>query len=58
MFCEQFVERGFPVDVVHDDLSRIVTYPGAPFVAPSAPWRISRRAPHVGEHNDEILGKG
>jgi crotonobetainyl-CoA:carnitine CoA-transferase CaiB-like acyl-CoA transferase len=53
---EHFVARGFPVPVEHDDLGRTVTYPGAPFRAPSAPWRISRRAPHVGEHQAEVLG--
>ena len=50
MFNEHFVERGFPVDVEHEDLGRTITYPGAPFKAPRSPWRIARRAPHVGEH--------
>ena len=31
-------------------------YPGAPFLMPASPWRIARRAPHVGEHDAEILG--
>lgn len=50
-----FVARGFPVEVHHEDLERSFVYPGAPFVAHRSPWRISRRAPHIGEHNDEVL---
>jgi crotonobetainyl-CoA:carnitine CoA-transferase CaiB-like acyl-CoA transferase len=53
---EHFVARGFQVDVDHDDLGRSYRYPGAPFLMPASPWRISRRAPHVGEHDAEILG--
>jgi crotonobetainyl-CoA:carnitine CoA-transferase CaiB-like acyl-CoA transferase len=51
-----FVERGFQVPVAHDVIGRSVRYPGAPFVMPASPWRIARRAPHVGEHTAEILG--
>jgi crotonobetainyl-CoA:carnitine CoA-transferase CaiB-like acyl-CoA transferase len=51
-----FVARGFQVEVDHDVIGRSVRYPGAPFVASASPWRISRRAPHVGEHDAEILG--
>lgn len=50
-----FVDRGFPVEVYHDDLDRNVIYPGAPFKSSTSPWRISRRAPRVGEHNDDVL---
>lgn len=52
-----FVARGFPVTVHHDDLDRDVVYPGAPFSSPTAPWRISRRAPRLGEHDAELLGR-
>ena len=52
---EHFVARGFPVDVEHEDLGRSYRYPGAPFLMPASPWRIARRAPHVGEHDAEIL---
>lgn len=51
-----FVGRGFPVEVDHDDIGRIVVYPGAPFVAHGSPWRIARRPPRMGEHQEEILG--
>jgi crotonobetainyl-CoA:carnitine CoA-transferase CaiB-like acyl-CoA transferase len=53
---EHFVARRFPVPVFHDDLGREVVYPGAPFLAPASPWRLTRRAPHVGEHDDDVLG--
>jgi crotonobetainyl-CoA:carnitine CoA-transferase CaiB-like acyl-CoA transferase len=51
-----FVARGFPVAVHHEALGRDVVYPGAPFHMPRSPWRISRPAPRLGEHDDEILG--
>jgi hypothetical protein len=51
-----FVARGFPVPVEHDDLGRTVTYPGAPMLFSRSPWRIRSRAPHVGEHQGEVLG--
>ena len=54
---EHFVARGFPVEVEHEDLGRTIRYPGAPFIAPESPWRISRRPPHIGEHQEEILGE-
>jgi len=53
---EHFVARGFPVQVHHDDLDRTITYPGAPFVASATPWRVRGRAPHVGEHQQLVLG--
>jgi crotonobetainyl-CoA:carnitine CoA-transferase CaiB-like acyl-CoA transferase len=52
---EHFVARGFPVEVEHEDLGRSYRYPGAPFLMPASPWRISRRAPLVGEHDGEVL---
>ena len=51
-----FVARGFPMPVDHDDLGRTVTYPGAPMRFSRSPWRIRSRAPHVGEHQGEVLG--
>ena len=52
-----FVARGFPVAVEHEELGRAVTYAGAPYVFGKSPWRISCRAPHLGEHNAEIFGE-
>jgi|TARA_Y100000031_G_scaffold157156_1_gene216850 crotonobetainyl-CoA:carnitine CoA-transferase CaiB-like acyl-CoA transferase len=47
--------RGFQVEVEHEDLGRSVRYPGAPYHFEKTPWRISRRAPKLGEHNDEVF---
>jgi crotonobetainyl-CoA:carnitine CoA-transferase CaiB-like acyl-CoA transferase len=44
------IARGFAKSVFHADLEREVTYPGAPIRFTASPWRISRPAPHVGEH--------
>ena len=52
---EHFKARGFQVELVHDDLGRTVKYPGAPYKLPASPWSIYRRAPHLGEHTDEVL---
>ena len=52
-----FRERGFQVSVRHDDLDREIRYPGAPYRLSASPWAITRRAPHLGEHNDEVLEK-
>jgi crotonobetainyl-CoA:carnitine CoA-transferase CaiB-like acyl-CoA transferase len=52
---EHVKARGFQVEVEHEELGRSVRYPGAPFLMPASPWRISRRAPLVGEHTDQIL---
>jgi len=50
-------ERNYFVDVSHPELERIFTYPGAPYRLSETPWRISRRAPLIGEHNLEIYGE-
>ena len=53
---EHFKARGFQTEVTHEDLERTFRYPGAPYLLPASPWRISRRAPKLGEHDREILG--
>jgi len=50
-----FKARGFQVQVEHDELGRMIRYPGAPFKFSESPWAISRRAPQAGEHTDELL---
>ena len=50
-------DRGFWIDVVHPELGRTFKYPGAAAIHNGSPWRISRRAPLVGEHNREIFGE-
>lgn len=53
---EHFVARGFQQELRHEDLDRTVRYPGAPYRFEKSPWALQRRAPHLGEHNDEIYG--
>jgi crotonobetainyl-CoA:carnitine CoA-transferase CaiB-like acyl-CoA transferase len=50
----QLKVRDFWVDVQHDELGQAITYPGAPVKMAKAPWRIQRRAPLIGEHNEEV----
>lgn len=53
---EHFVARGYQVEVDHPERDAPVRYPGAPYKLPASPWRISRRAPAVGEHTAEVFG--
>lgn len=51
----QLEALGYFVEVEHPELGATLKYPGAPcYHISDAPWRISRRAPLVGEHNLEI----
>jgi crotonobetainyl-CoA:carnitine CoA-transferase CaiB-like acyl-CoA transferase len=50
-----FKARGFQVEVEHPEFGRSFRYPGAPYAMPASPWKISRRAPRLGEHNAELL---
>jgi benzylsuccinate CoA-transferase BbsE subunit len=47
-------DRGFWKQVDHDELGRSFTYPGEAAIYNGSPWRISRRAPLIGEHNTDI----
>jgi crotonobetainyl-CoA:carnitine CoA-transferase CaiB-like acyl-CoA transferase len=49
-----FFARGFPVDILHEDLGRSFVYPGPVYRASASPWRVRGRAPHVGEHADTV----
>jgi len=55
--CEQLNARQYMVNIDHPELNASITYPGAPFKSMQTPWRISRRAPLIGEHNEEIYEK-
>lgn len=48
-------DRGFWKQVEHDELGRSFVYPGEVAIYSDSPWRISRRAPLIGEHNAEIF---
>ncbi|MEJ2203241.1 MAG: CaiB/BaiF CoA-transferase family protein [Gemmatimonadota bacterium] len=54
---EHFVARGFQVEVEQPQLGRSVRYPGAPYAFEKSRWAISRPAPRLGEHTDEVLAE-
>jgi crotonobetainyl-CoA:carnitine CoA-transferase CaiB-like acyl-CoA transferase len=54
---EHFESRGFFVQVEHPELGETFTYEGAPAVYSASPWRITRRAPLIGEHNAEVYAE-
>ncbi|MFC2021146.1 CaiB/BaiF CoA transferase family protein [Chloroflexota bacterium] len=53
----QLTARGYWVEVEHPELGTTITYPGAFANASETPPKISRRAPLIGEHNEEIYEK-
>jgi len=54
---EQLKAREYFVQVDHPELHDTITYPGATMKFSETPWRISRRPPLIGEHNEEIYEK-
>jgi crotonobetainyl-CoA:carnitine CoA-transferase CaiB-like acyl-CoA transferase len=54
----QLEALGYFHDVGHPELGATLRYPGPPYYHISeTPWRISRRAPLIGEHNLEVYEK-
>ena len=51
---KQLSSRHFWVEVEHPELGTKLTYPGAFAASNEAPPRITRRAPLIGEHNEDI----
>lgn len=51
----QLEDRGFWVKVEHPELGDVITYPGPFLQLSEAPWRVWRRPPLIGEHNEEIF---
>ena len=50
----QFAFRGFFREIEHSELGGTVTYPGFPVIMSEMQPGIQRRAPLLGEHNDEV----
>ncbi|MFC1965484.1 CaiB/BaiF CoA transferase family protein [Chloroflexota bacterium] len=50
-------EREYLVKVQHPELNDSITYAGAPFKSKEMSWEYRRRAPFIGEHNQEIYGE-
>ena len=53
----QLAARGFWTDVEHPELGTTISYPGKWANASETPPEIKRRAPLIGEHNQEIYEK-
>jgi crotonobetainyl-CoA:carnitine CoA-transferase CaiB-like acyl-CoA transferase len=53
---EQLAYRQFFVEIDHPAAGRY-KYPGAPYRLAATPWKIKRRAPLLGEHNEEVYGR-
>ncbi|MCM3882567.1 CoA transferase [Frankia sp. R82] len=52
------VARAFAVEVPDPHTGRTELHPGAPYRFSRTPWRISRPAPHLGEHTAAVLATG
>ena len=46
--------RNYFVEVEHPELGTRLEYPGAPYRLAKTPWSLRKRAPLIGEHNNEI----
>ena len=47
-------DRGYFVEVEHEDLGHSLTYPGPWWKSEGPSWRGHGRAPRAGEHNEEV----
>ena len=54
---EHLNARGYLVPIEHPELGATITDVGPPYRLSLTPWRISRRAPLVGEHNLDVYVK-
>ena len=51
---KQLAYRKFWEKIEHPELNDTLTYPGWPIKQSETPWCLQRRAPLIGEHNEEI----
>lgn len=49
--------RDYWVRVAHEDLGESFIYPGVPFKLSETPALHRGRAPHIGEHNEQVYGE-
>ncbi len=54
---EHFIARGFQQPLEHPELGETFRYPGAPYRFEKSRWTLSRRAPLLGEHTEEVLAE-
>ena len=57
MEYQHLEDRGFWTVVEYPELGRKFRHPGPAGIFNGSPWRITRRAPLIGEHNEEVLCK-
>ena len=50
-------ERDYFIKIEHPELNDTIVYGGAPFKSSEMSWSYWRRAPFIGEHNQEIYDK-
>ena len=50
-----FVARGMQVELDQPQLGRKIRYPGPPYAFEKTRWAISRPAPMLGEHTEQVL---
>ena len=50
----QLQYRQWLTPVEHAELEDTIQYPGPPYRLSETPWRIRRRPPSLGEHNDQV----
>jgi len=53
----QLEARDYWQQLEHPELGATISYPGRFCLLPETPGKLRRRAPHIGEHNQEILEK-
>ena len=56
-FDEHWRKRGTIADVEHEDLGQTFPYPVAKWASDATAWRTGPRAPHIGEHTDEVMAE-
>lgn len=54
---EQLGSREFWLEMDHPELGDTITYPGPAARASLTPAKVLRRAPYIGEHNQEVYGE-
>ena len=54
---KQLAARDYWIWVRHEDLGESFIYPGAPWKLSETPWKQRGRAPHIGEHNEQVYGE-
>ncbi len=54
---KQLAARDYFVRVNHEDIGESFTYAGAPWKLSETPWAQRGRAPHLGEHNEDVYGE-